>query len=56
MALQKEQIRQIIKDNDLKEVIDVQNLLKESFKELLQEILEAELYVSLGYSKNNKEE
>lgn len=39
MALSKEQIREIIKENNLKEVVDVQNLLKESFKEVLQEIL-----------------
>ena len=47
MAITKAQIREIIKENDLKEVVDVQNLLKESFKEVLQEILEAELEVSL---------
>ena len=56
MVMPKEQIRQLIKENNLKEVVDVQNLLKESFKEVLQEILEAELDVSLGYSKNDKGE
>ena len=56
MAIPREQIRQIIKENNLKEVVDVQKLLKESFKEVLQEILEAELDVSLGYSKNRKGE
>ena len=54
MAITKAQIREIIKENDLKEVVDVQNLLKESFKEVLQEILEAELEVSLWYSKRSK--
>lgn len=55
MAIQKEVLRQIIKENDLKSVGDVSTLLKESFKELLQELLEAELDVSLGYDKNKKD-
>ena len=54
MAIQKEVLRQIIKENDLKSVGDVSALLKESFKDLLQELLEAELDVSLGYDKNQK--
>lgn len=49
-----EQLRQIIKENDLKSAGDVYALLKDSFKELLQELLEAELDVSLGYDKNEK--
>ena len=48
------QLRQIIKENDLKSAGDVYALLKDSFKELLQELLEAELDVSMGYDKNNK--
>lgn len=54
MAIAKEQLRQIIKENDLKSAGDVYALLKDSFKELLQELLEAELDVSMGYDKNNK--
>ena len=54
MAIAKEQLRQIIKENDLKSAGDVYALLKDSFKELLQELLEAELDVSIGYDKNNK--
>lgn len=54
MAIAKEQLRQIIKENDLKSTGDVYALLKESFKDLLQELLEAELDVSMGYDKNNK--
>ena len=38
----------------LKSTGDVYALLKESFKDLLQELLEAELDVSMGYDKNNK--
>ena len=56
MAIAKEQLRQIIKENDLKSAGDVYDLLKDSFKELLQELLEAELDVSMGYDKNNKGE
>ena len=43
MAIAKEQLRQIIKENDLKSAGDVYALLKESFKDLLLELLEAEL-------------
>ena len=41
--------------NELKSVGDVSTLLKESFKDLLQELLEAELDVSLGYDKSKKD-
>lgn len=54
MAIAKEQLRQIIKENNLKSTGDIYALLKESFKDLLQELLEAELDVSMGYDKNNK--
>lgn len=49
-----EQLRQIIKENDLKSAGDIYALLKDSFKDLLQELLEAKLDVSLGYDKNEK--
>lgn len=39
MAIAKEQIRQIITQNDLTNVQDVYSLLKESFKDILQEVL-----------------
>ena len=54
MVIANEQLRQIIKENDLKSAGDVYALLKDSFKDLLQELLEAELDVSLGYDKNEK--
>lgn len=47
----KEQIRQLIKDNNLKEAKDIQGMLKNMFAETLQEMLEAELDEELGYSK-----
>ena len=54
MAVAKEQIRQIISENNLSSVADVYSLLKESFKDILQELMEAELDASLGYQKNQK--
>ena len=54
MAIAKEQLRQIIKENDIRNVGDIYNLLKDSFKDMMQEMLEAEMDVSLGYPKNEK--
>ena len=56
MAIAKEQLRQIIRENDLKSVGDVYTLLKDSFKNLLLELFEAEMDVTLGYNKNDKGE
>lgn len=39
----KEQIRQIISENDITNVADVYALLKDSFKDILQELMEAEM-------------
>mgnify|MGYP003277687339 CR=1 FL=1 len=54
MPIAKEQIRQIISENNISSVADVYALLKDSFKELLQKLMEAELDASLGYEKNQK--
>ena len=54
MPATKQQIRQIIADNNLNSVADVYSLLRESFKDILQELMEAELDASLGYEKNQK--
>ena len=54
MPVAKEQIRQIIADNNLSSVADVYSRLKDSFKDILQELMEAELDASLGYEKNQK--
>lgn len=43
MAVVKEQIRQIISENNITSVADVSTLLKESFKDILQELMEAEM-------------
>ena len=52
--LSKDQVRQLIKDNDLKTAEDVQSVLKDLFKDTLQEMLEAEITDSLGYDKSDK--
>ena len=54
MPAAKEQIRQIIANNNLHSVADVYTLLRDSFKDILQELMEAELDASLGYEKNHK--
>ena len=54
MPVAKEQIRQIITQNNISSVADVYALLKESFKDILQELLEAEMDASPGYEKNQK--
>jgi transposase-like protein len=46
-----EQIKQLIKEKNLKTVTDVHNALKEMFGETIQRMLEAELENELGYSK-----
>ncbi len=54
MPVTKQQIRQIIADNNLNSITDVYSLLRDSFKDILQELMEAELDASLGYEKNQK--
>lgn len=54
MAMAKEQIRRIISQNDISRVADVYSLLKESFKDILQELMEAELDATPGYENNQK--
>lgn len=49
----KDQLRQLIKDNNLKTIEDVQRTLKDIFAETLQEMLEAELDTELGYAKHD---
>lgn len=49
--LSKEQIRGLIQENNITSVQDLQTTLKNMFKDVLQEMLEAELEQDLGYSK-----
>ena len=53
--MDKKQLREFIKENNIKTAADIQNALKEMFKDTLQEMLEAELDDSLGYTKNDTE-
>lgn len=50
----KEQIHQIISQNDIHRVADAYSLLKESFKDFLQELMKTELDASFGCKKNQK--
>lgn len=56
MAIAKEQLRQIIAENGINSVGDIYTLFKDSFKDMLQELLEAEMDASIGYTKNNKQD
>lgn len=56
MGISKNQLREIIKENGIENVGDIYSFFKESFKDMLQEMLEAEMDVSLGYPKNEKGE
>lgn len=47
------EIKKFIKENELKTIGDVQNVLKDLFAETLQERLEPELDTTLGYEKND---
>ena len=49
MPIAKEQIRQIISENNITSVADVYSLLRDSFKDILQELMEAEMDATLGY-------
>ncbi|GAB1529606.1 hypothetical protein YSY22_10280 [Brevibacillus formosus] len=51
--MSKEQIKQWIKEKDMKSVDDVQSALKDLFAETIQEMLEAEMESSLGYAKHD---
>ena len=54
MSMAKEQIRQIIADNNISSVADIYTLLRDGFKDILQELMEAELEATPGYEKNQK--
>lgn len=56
MAIAKDQLRQIISENDINSVSDIYSFFKDSFKDMLQELLEAEMEASIGYPKNEKED
>ena len=45
-------IQEFIKSNELKTVGDIQEAIKDLFKDTIQEMLNAELKENLGYEKN----
>jgi len=47
----KDQLRKLIKQYNLKDTKDIQNMLKDMFGDAIQEMLEAELEEDLGYSR-----
>lgn len=47
MAIAKEQSKQIIAENNITDVGDIYSLLKDSFKDIIQELLEAEMEASM---------
>jgi transposase-like protein len=53
--LTKEQMREILKEYNVKTAEDINNALKDLFGGLLQEALEAELDTELGYPKNGSQ-
>ncbi len=56
--LSSEQIRGLIKEHNLKDATDVENMFKEMFADTIKEMLESEMDHELGYSKydyKNKE-
>ena len=48
MPVAKEQIRQIISENNITSVADVYSLLRDSFKDILQELMEAEMDATMS--------
>ncbi|KNY29846.1 transposase mutator type [Pseudobacteroides cellulosolvens ATCC 35603 = DSM 2933] len=50
-TLTKEQVKAIVQGNNFQSVSDVSAYLKDIFRDVIQELLEAELEVNLGYSK-----
>jgi len=52
-TLTKEQVKNLVRGNNFQSVSDVSSYLKDIFKDMIQELLEAELEVKLGYSKDD---
>lgn len=52
MSQLSEEMRQLVKQSKITDVGEVYDLLKEGFKEILQELLETEMEETLGYQKH----
>jgi putative transposase len=48
---ERELLRKLVKQYNLKDTTDIKNMLKDLFGNTIQEMLEAELEEDLGYSK-----
>jgi len=53
-TVRKEVLRELIADGNLKTAGDLHSYLKDLFKDTLQEMLEAELEINLGYEKRDR--
>jgi putative transposase len=51
-VLSKEVVREIINEHNFQKPAEILSFLKESFRDVLQEMLEAEMDMTLGYSKD----
>ena len=54
-TLTKEQVKQLVRGNNFQSVTDISAYLKDVFKDMIQELLEAEIETKLGYAKNDIE-
>jgi len=52
-TLTKEQVKEIVRGNNFQSVNDVSTYLKDIFKDIIQELLKAELEAKLGYAKDD---
>jgi transposase-like protein len=50
----KEVIRELIKESNFKSTTDIMEAIKGMFKDVLQEVMEAELDTQLGYNKQER--
>lgn len=53
-TLTKEQVKSIVTGNNFSNVGDISSYLKDIFKDIIQEMLEAEIETKLGYSKDDR--
>ncbi len=54
--LTKEQLKSFISENNIQSIPDLYAILKDLFKDAIQEILEAELSTELGHEKYEKKD
>lgn len=52
-TLTKEQVKEIVRGNNFQSVTDVSSYLKDIFKDIIEELLEVEMEMKLGYAKDD---